>query len=445
MTGYGMRKYFVRTFGCQMNEHDSEKIAGILEERGYVPAASPEDADIIVFNTCCVRENPERKLYGQVASLRRLKRENPDLIIAVSGCMAQQDGEAERIMRELPHVDLVFGTMNLARLPDLLASVEAGRRTVEIWDDEGGIAEDLPVRRGQSVSAWVTIMHGCSNFCAYCIVPYVRGRERSRSFEDVVAEVESLGRQGFREVVLLGQNVNAYGRDLADGRDFADLLRALDGTPGICRIRYTTSHPRDFSQKLIDTIASSSTVCEHFHLPLQAGSDRVLARMNRGYTRARYIDLVSRIRRAVPGASITTDIIVGFPGETDEDFAETLDVVREVRFDSAFTFVFSPRRGTAAASMGDQVPDDVKSARIQELVRTQERITTEINRALEGKIVEVLVEGESKTTPSMLAGRTRTNKLVVFPPDPRAQKGRLVQVRITRSRAWTQTGEVVAG
>ncbi len=426
-----------------MNEHDSEIIAGMLEGRGYVAASAPEEADLIIFNTCCVRENPERKVYGRVGDLKRLKRARPDLIIGISGCMVQQEGEARRIEQKLPHVDLVFGTMNLHRLPELLDRVEAGQKAVEVWDDEGGIVEHLPVRRAEGVSAWATIIHGCNNFCSYCIVPYVRGRERSRRFEEIVEEVRGLGEAGFREVVLLGQNVNSYGHDLEDGRDFADLLQALDGTPGMYRIRYTTSHPRGFSQKLIDTIAASRTVCEHFHLPLQAGSDRVLRRMNRGYTQSEYLDLVRRIRGAVPDSSVTTDLIVGFPGETEEDFLETLKVVREVRFDSAFTFVFSPRRGTAAARMKDQVPDDVKSHRIQRLIDVQEAITVEINSSLAGNVVEVLVEGESKTNPAMLAGRTRTNKLVVFPRDDRAATGRLVNVRITKPQAWTQIGEVV--
>ncbi len=442
-SGQGTKKYFIHTFGCQMNEHDSEVIAGILEQRGYVAAALLEDSDIIIFNTCCVRDSPERKVYGRVAGLKALKKSRPDLVIGVCGCMVQQEGEAERIVRELPHVDLVFGPRGIQRLPGLLDRVEAGRRAVDVCDQEGDIAEGLPVRRAGGVSAWVTITHGCDNFCSYCIVPYVRGRERSRRFERIVAEVAELGRAGYREIVLLGQNVNAYGRDLEDGRDFADLLLALDDTPGISRIRYTTSHPKDFSQKLIDTIAASRVVCEHFHLPLQAGSDRVLGRMNRGYTQERYLDLVKRVREAVPSCSITTDLIVGFPGESEEDFLETLRVVEEVRFDSAFTFVFTPRRGTLAARMEDPVPKHVKSARIKRLIEVQEAITVEINKRLEGKVVEVLVEGESKTNPSMLAGRTRGNKLVVFPPDARAEKGRLVQVRITKARAWTQAGEVV--
>jgi len=443
-----MRKYHIHTFGCQMNEHDSEIIGGILDQRGLEATDSPDDADIIIFNTCCVRENPERKVYGRVAELKRLKLENPDLVIGISGCMTQQPGEAERIARRLPHVDLVFGAMNIHELPELLDQVEAGHKAYRVWEGDSGVCgsvtEGLPIRRAPGVSAWVSIIYGCNNFCSYCIVPYVRGRERSRKFEDIVAEVEGLGRDGFREVVLLGQNVNAYGRDRKDGRDFADLLHALDKTPGISRIRYMTSHPRDFTDKLIYEIASSKTVCEHFHLPLQAGSNRVLARMNRGYTLERYLDLVGRIRQAVPGCSITTDLIVGFPGEDDHDFAETLRAVEEVRFDSAFTFVYSPRRGTAAASMSDQVPDSVKSERIQKLVDAQNAITEEINRNLKGEVVEVLVEGESKTNPSMLSGRTRTNKLVIFPLHPRIRKGDLAKVKIIEARAWTQLGEVVS-
>ncbi|NLJ59775.1 MAG: tRNA (N6-isopentenyl adenosine(37)-C2)-methylthiotransferase MiaB [Firmicutes bacterium] len=443
-----MRKYHIHTFGCQMNEHDSEIIGGILEKRGLEATDSLDDADIIIFNTCCVRENPERKVYGRVAALKRLKLENPDLVVGICGCMTQQPGEAERIAKRLPHVDLVFGTMNIHELPELLDQVEAGHKAYRVWEGDlkscGNIIEGLPIRRAPGVSAWVSIIYGCNNFCSYCIVPYVRGRERSRRFEDIIAEVRKLGEEGFREVVLLGQNVNAYGRDCKDGRDFADLLHALDNTPGISRIRYMTSHPRDFTDKLICEIASSETVCEHFHLPLQAGSDRVLAAMNRGYTLERYLDLVHRIRQAVPGCSITTDLIVGFPGEDDNDFAETLRAVEEVRFDSAFTFVYSPRRGTVAASMPNQVPDSVKSERIQKLVDVQNAITEEINGNLKGDVVEILVEGTSKTNPSMLSGRTRTNKLVVFPPHPTVHKGDLVKVKIRKARAWTQLGEVVS-
>ena len=443
-----MRKYHIHTFGCQMNEHDSEIIRGILEQRGFRATDSPDNADIIIFNTCCVRENPERKVYGRVAELKRLKIENPDLIIGVSGCMVQQPGEAERIAKRLPHVDLVFGTMNIHELPELLDQVEAGHKAYRVWEGDlerdGSIIEGLPMRRVPGVSAWVSIIYGCNNFCSYCIVPYVRGRERSRKFEDITDEVKRLGQEGFREVVLLGQNVNVYGRDLKDGRDFADLLHSLDKTPGISRIRYMTSHPRDFTDRLIGEIASSETVCEHFHLPLQAGSNRVLARMNRGYTLERYMDLVCRIRQIVPGCSITTDLIVGFPGEDDDDFADTLRAVEEIRFDSAFTFVYSPRRGTVAASMPNQVPEEVKSERIQQLISVQTEITEQINRTLQGEVQGVLVEGMSKTNPSMLSGRTRTNKLVIFPLHPEVSEGNLVKVKITETRAWTQIGEVVS-
>lgn len=443
-----MRKYHIHTFGCQMNEHDSEIIAGILEERGFQATDSPDDADLIIFNTCCVRENPERKVYGRLGDLKKRKMANPDLIIGVAGCMVQQPGEVERITKRFPHVDLVIGTMNIHELPDLLDQVEAGHKAYRILEEDpeegAGVMEGLPIRRVPGVSAWVSIIYGCNNFCSYCIVPYVRGRERSREFQDIVNEVKRLGQEGFKEVVLLGQNVNSYGHDLQDGRDFADLLRAVDKTPGIARIRYMTSHPRDFTDKLIETIASSETVCEHFHLPLQAGSNKVLARMNRGYTLEHYMDLVSKIRKAVPECSITTDLIVGFPGEDEDDFAETMRAVEEIRFDSAFTFVYSPRRGTAAASMPGQVPDDVKSRRIQELIDRQNEITQEINDTLQGRTVEVLVEGLSKTNPSMLSGRARTNKLVVFPLYPGVTQGDLINVKITETRAWTQIGEVVS-
>jgi tRNA-2-methylthio-N6-dimethylallyladenosine synthase len=443
-----MRKFYIKTFGCQMNEHDSEIIGGILEKRGFKATDSIDDADIIIFNTCCVREKPERKVYGQVSNLKQAKLNNADLIIGIAGCMTQQAGEVERIAKRLPHVDIVFGTMNIHELPELLDQVEAGHKAYRIWDKEPenneNPLEGLPIRRVSGVSAWVSIIYGCNNYCSYCIVPYVRGRERSRKFKDIISEVKDLGQKGFREIVLLGQNVNSYGHDLKNGHDFADLLHALDQTPGISRIRYMTSHPRDFTDKLINEIATSKTVCEHFHLPLQAGSNKVLADMNRGYTLEYYLDLIARIRQAVPGCSITTDLIVGFPGEDDNDFAETLRAVEEVRFDSAFTFIYSPRRGTAGASMHNQIPDSVISDRIQKLVATQNIITGEINKGLQGKTVEVLVEGTSKTNPSMLSGRTRTNKLIIFPFHPEARIGELVKIKITKARSWTQLGEVVS-
>ncbi|HHV61104.1 MAG TPA: tRNA (N6-isopentenyl adenosine(37)-C2)-methylthiotransferase MiaB [Firmicutes bacterium] len=444
------RKYLLQTFGCQMNVHDSEIIAGILEKEGYVPARDPEEADLILFNTCCVRENPERKVYGRVGDLKRLKEKKPDLIIGICGCMVQQEGELEKIKEQLPHVDLVFGTHNIHRLPELLHQVEAGiKHAYEVWDEEreerDGLVEGLPVKREGDLKAWVTIMYGCDNFCSYCIVPYVRGRERSRPFEEIIAEVTELGREGYKEVTLLGQNVNAYGKGLPEKVDFADLLAALDRIPGIERIRYTTSHPRDFSSKLIKTIAASRKVCEHFHLPLQAGSDKILRKMNRGYTSRRYLDLVAEIREHVPGSSITTDLIVGFPGETEEDFQATLDMIRKVEFDSAFTFIYSPRRGTAAARMPDQVPEDEKRDRIYRLIEVQNEISLRKNEALKGRVVEVLVEGESETNPALLQGRTRTNKLVLFAGDRDALYGKLVDVRVTEPQTWVLKGELASG
>lgn len=437
-------KYKIYTFGCQMNEHDSEIISGMLRDLGGTEAESDEDADVILFNTCCVREKPELKLYSKIGNLKSLKNRKPELVIGVCGCMAQQEGVRDTLMEKYPQVDLVFGTHNIHRLPELLEKVRAtGERFFEVWDSEGDVIEGLPVQRSDPLKAWLTIMYGCNNFCAYCIVPYVRGRERSRSPEIIEQEVVDLGRQGYKEVTLLGQNVNSYGKDLDVGVDFADLLKRLDSLAAVSRIRFVTSHPKDCSSKLIDTIASCETVCEHIHLPLQAGSNRILERMNRKYTRERYLELISEIRSKIPDVSITTDLIVGFPGETEEDFEETLDMVRQVRYDSAFTFAYSPRPGTKAASFKEQVKSDVKKERLYRLIEVQNEISTEKNQELVGKTVEILVEGKSKTNPNTLSGRTRTNKIVVFPGDLDELYGRLVQVRINQAGAWTLEGEVV--
>jgi len=362
-------KYHIVSYGCQMNDYDSELMAGLLEETGYERVDRPEKADVIVVNTCCVRETAERKVWGLLGTLKRLKRRKPDLVIAVTGCLPQQNGAAENIRRRFPHVDLVIGTHNRHELPRLVEEVRVAREPLcAVWREAGEVIEGLPVRRESKLSAWVPIMFGCDNFCTYCVVPYVRGRERSRRPEDIIREVETLVAQGYREVTLLGQNVNSYGRGLDPPTDFATLLERLDRVEGLWRIRYTTSHPRDFTQRLIDVIANSEKVCEHFHLPVQAGSNRILRRMHRGYTREDYLHLVDGIRAAVPGASITTDIMVGFPGETEEDFQDTLELVRQVQFDQAFTFVYNPRKGTPAARMPDQVPAEVKSRCIQELI-----------------------------------------------------------------------------
>jgi len=435
------KKYFIRTYGCQMNERDSETLAGILVAMGYRRAARMEEADLIIFNTCCVRETAERKIYGRLNALRPLKKRRPDLLIGVGGCMAQKD--KERVLAKAPHVDFVFGTHNIQELPELIGRAAAqAEPVVQVWEEGQASLLDLPAQREGKLKAYVTITYGCTNFCTYCIVPYVRGKEQSRPLQDIINEVTQLAREGYKEVTLLGQNVNTYGRDLERGVSFARLLREVNQVEGIQRIRYTTSHPRDFSEEIIEAVRDCDKVCEHFHLPIQAGSNRVLERMNRGYTREDYLELVDRIREEVPNNSITTDIIVGFPGEEEEDFAATLDIVRRVRFDNAFTFVFSPRSGTPAANMKDQVPEEVKKERLNRLMELQDRISKEINEELRGREVEVLVEGTSQKEGRFLTGRTRTNKLVLF-PGAEELMGQLVTVRITRPQTWNLYGELV--
>lgn len=436
-------KYHLTTLGCQMNVHDSEKLAGLLESLGYSRTESEDDADLILFNTCSVRENPERKVLGRLASLAARKRANPRLVIGVCGCMTQVPANRKRLWEEYPQVDLIFGTHNLHELPAYLDRVRQGERVVEVWEEGREPVEDVPVHREGSLHAWVDITYGCDNACAYCIVPITRGRCRSRRPDRIVAEVREAVRGGAREVTLLGQNVNAYGKDLEleGAPDFAGLLWQLNEVEGLWRIRFTTSHPKDVSESLVDALARAEKVCEHLHLPLQSGSDRVLARMNRGYTSGDYLRLVERLRRAVPGLALTTDLIVGFPGETEEDFADTLSLVERVQFDAAFTFVYSPRPGTPAAGFPDQVEVETKRDRITRLIALQERCSEERNRRLAGEEVEVLVEGESKTDPDMLSGRTRTNKLVHF-PGPRDLTGTLVRVQVEETHPWTLYGRL---
>lgn len=435
-------RYHILTYGCQMNEHDSEVLAGLLETMGYRPAPIGE-ADIILLNTCSIRENAVERVLGKLGELKGLKRRRPDLLLGVCGCLPQQEGQAERLLRQAPHLDLVFGTHNLHELPQLVRQARlSALPVVDLWEKAGPVVEHLPVRRPERVKAYVNVSFGCNKMCTYCVVPSTRGRERSRRPEDIEAEVRALANDGCREVMLLGQTVNSYGKDLRDGTNFASLLRRLDRIDGIERIRYMSSHPRDFSDELIETIASSRAVCEHFHMPVQAGSNRVLRAMHRSYRIERYLELVDRVRRAIPHASITTDIIVGFPGETEADFQETLDVVRRVRFDSAYTFIYSPRPGTPAASFPDQVPEPVKRERLQRLMGLQDAISREINEGLVGQVCEVLIEGPSKKDPRMLSGRTRTFKLVNFPGDA-AAVGRLARVRITGAKTFALTGELV--
>ncbi|MCR4425496.1 MAG: tRNA (N6-isopentenyl adenosine(37)-C2)-methylthiotransferase MiaB [Firmicutes bacterium] len=442
------RKVKVTAFGCQMNERDAETITGFLEKLGYAPTDSLDDADMVIFVTCCVRESAENRALANLADTKALKRRRTGLVIGICGCMVQQKKMQEYIREKMPWVDLVFGTHNIHRLPELVSRVLAGERVIEVWDEPGEIVSDVPAVRTSKISAYVNVTYGCDNFCSYCIVPYVRGRERSRTVEEVLGEVRDLASRGYREVTLLGQNVNSYGRGLpplASGKrpDFAHLLREVDKIPGLVRVRFTTSHPKDMSDELIDTIAGARKVCEHFHLPLQAGGDRVLERMNRGYTSAQYLNLVERIRRAIENAAITTDIMVGFPGETEEDFQGTLEVVRLARFDAAFTFIYSPREGTKAATMPDQVPHDVKHERIYRLIELVNETAREVNERLRGAVVEVMVEGPSDRDPSVLAGRTRTNKMVHWKPPHPVSPGDLVLVRIDEPHTWTLHGTQV--
>lgn len=425
--------YDVRIFGCQMNEHDAEKLTGMLEEMGYTRAPSGDQADVIVFETCCVRENAEEKIYGHLGLLKPLVEERKS-IIAITGCMMQQPHIVEKIKKSYRHVNIVFGTHNLHTFPELLYKyMTGGRRVFDIWDSGSQVVEGTPVTRAEKVKAWVNIMLGCNNFCSYCIVPYVRGRERSRNRKDIVDEVKRLADDGYKEITLLGQNVNSYGNDLGMKDAFADLLYELNDINGIERIRFMTSHPKDLSDSLIQAMKELPKLCEHLHLPFQSGSNRVLKDMNRKYTKENYLDLIQKVRAAIPDISFTTDIIVGFPGETEEDFQHTLDIVKKVRFDLAYTFLYSKRTGTRAAEFTNQVPEDVKKERFQRLVDIQNAITAEQNQKYEGSTVEVLVEGKSRQKDEMYTGRTRQYKLVNFTSD-KDYTGRLIRVKITR--AW---------
>jgi tRNA-2-methylthio-N6-dimethylallyladenosine synthase len=436
-----MRSYFVSTFGCQMNAHDSERIKGMLEELGLGEARSQESADVIVFNTCTVREKPDQRFAAHLAQARALKANDPEKVIAVGGCYAE--AQRERIFELYPEVDVAFGPGSISHLADWVGAGGQGipRGRFAEWTE---FAADLPARRERRFQAWVQISMGCNSKCAYCIVPAVRGREQSRRPGDILAEVSELARDGVREVTLLGQNVNSWGRDLAPAleTEFGELLRALDAVDGIERIRFTSPHPKDFREPVIAAIAECDAVCEHIHLPLQSGSTRVLKAMRRTYGRDRYLALVDKLRSAIPDLALTTDLIVGFPGETDADFAETLEVVEEVGYDSAFTFVFSPRSGTEAASMPDQVHEDVKRERIERLIALVQRIGAKRNAERVGRVEQVLVEGASRTDTCSLRGRTRRNTTVNFSGD--AQPGDLVEVRIEGSTSTTLRGTQAA-
>jgi tRNA-2-methylthio-N6-dimethylallyladenosine synthase len=439
-----MQTYLIRTFGCQMNKHDSERVAGLLRAQGLNAVEAAEDADVVVFITCCVRENADERLRGQVRSLKSVKAGRAGQLIAVGGCIGQRDGET--LLRQIPHIDVVFGTHNVAHLPALLeAAAQQRQPQVEVLTESIDFNSDLPTLREHAWHAWVPITLGCNNFCSYCIVPYVRGRERSRTLEDIVSEVEGLVADGVLEVTLLGQNVNSYGRDLYGEPRFAEVLRAVAAT-GIKRIRFATSHPKDLSASTIAAMAEVEAVMPYLHLPVQSGSDTVLAAMNRRYTQADYLALVARIKAAVPHIAISTDIIVGFPGETEADFEGTMEVVRAVGYDQAFTFIYSPREGTPAARMEAQVPREVSQERFDRLVELVQSSALENSLPLVGTVQPVLIEGTSKRDETMLSGRTVTNKMVHAPvPDRRTADeyaGRIVDVVIDHAQTWFLSGQL---
>ena len=434
-----MRRYHVTTFGCQMNAHDSERIKGLLEELGLGEAASQDEADVLVLNTCTIREKPDTRFAAHMGNAAKLKRERPGTVIAVGGCYAE--AQRERLFTLYPDVDVAFGPGTISHLGDWLgAGGEGVARGSFGTADERAFAAQLPVRRERRFQAWVQVSMGCNSVCSYCIVPAVRGREISRRPGEILAEVARLAEGGVREVTLLGQNVNSYGRDV--GSSFAELLGAVDAVPGIERIRFTSPHPKDFRRDVIAAMAECAAVCEHAHLPLQSGSSRVLKVMRRTYSRDRYLRLVEDLRTAIPDLALTTDIIAGFPGETDADFRETLEVVEEVGFDGAFTFVYSPRAGTEAAAMPEHVPDEVKRERIEQLVEVVQRVAAERNARRVGTVEEVLVEGASRTEPDLLRGRTRRNTTVNFGGD--AAPGDLVPVTIEASTSTTLAGTQLA-
>ena len=439
------KKYNIITFGCQMNEHDSETIAGMLQEKGCVETMSRDDSDITIINTCSVRENADKRFFGTLGQLKKLKEKNPEYVACVCGCMMQQQHIIDTIKSKYPWVDIIFGTHNIHRFPELLEKVYSEKKKIaETFEDSDQIVEGLPAKRLYKHKSFVNIMYGCNNFCTYCIVPYTRGREKSRKPEDIVREITGLVADGVKEVTLLGQNVNSYRGAVESGSecDFADLIYMINDIEGLERIRFMTSHPKDLSDKLIQAFVDCDKLCNYIHLPVQAGSDRVLRRMNRKYTREKYLEVVERLRKAVPDIAISTDIIVGFPGETEEDFEETLSLVRSVKYDSAFTFLYSVRQGTPAAEYEDQIPEEVKHQRFDRLVDAVNADSAEKNAAYKGRIERVLVEGVSKKNENTLTGRTEGFKLVDF-EGGRELIGQMVNVEITEGKTFSLTGKIV--
>ena len=433
--------YYIETYGCQMNDHDSEKMSSLLDEIGMAEVYSPEEAEVIILNTCSIREKAEHKVYSALGRLKALKARNPHIVTVVAGCVAQQ--QKEKLLKKADHLDAVLGTHCIADLPDVVQTVRKKRRRLnrtEFHPEAPSLHILAPAKGPSPVRSYVTIMQGCSNFCSYCVVPFTRGPEQSRPPDRIVAEVQELGSKGIREITLLGQNVNAYGKDLSDATTFAELLRELDSVQELSRIRFTTSHPRDFNEDLIAAMADLATVCEHIHLPLQSGSDDVLHAMRRGYTCAEYLHKVRKLRDRIPRVAVTADIIVGFPGETEDDFQQTLMALQEIRFDQIFSFKFSPRPGTAASKLEDQVPEEVKVRRLAEVHTLQDRVTGDYHRAAEGTVEEVLIEGIRPDTDQAF-GRSRTNKIVNLDSSRVVRIGDTIPVKILRGLKHSLTGE----
>ena len=433
--------FCVTTFGCQMNARDSEKLRGILNQIGY-EEAEEDEADFVIYNTCTVRENANTRVYGRLGQLKPRKKQQPHMMIGLCGCMMQEPEVIAKLKKSYSFVDIIFGTHNIYKFAELICErYEAGKMVVDIWEDTDKIVEDLPNERKYAFKSGINIMFGCNNFCSYCIVPYVRGRERSRKPEAIIREIERLVKDGVSEVMLLGQNVNSYGKTLDEPITFAELLRRIEKIEGLKRIRFMTSHPKDLSDELIEVMASSEKICKHLHLPVQSGSTRILKKMNRRYTKESYLELTEKIKKAVPDISLTTDIIVGFPGETEEDFQETLDVVRKVRYDSAFTFIYSKRTGTPAAAMEDQIPADVVKDRFDRLLSEVQSIASEVCAVHEGKDIEVLVESVSDHDASMVTGRMSNNLLVHF-KGTKEMIGTYVTVHLTECKGFYYLGEL---
>lgn len=435
------KKMHITTFGCQMNAHDSEKLEGMLKEMGYEDCAEEKEADFIIYNTCCVRENAENKVYGNLGYLKHTKEVNPELRIALCGCMMQQDTVIETIRKTYKHVDIVFGTFNLYKLPELMYTNHETKEPVfDIWKEHGEIIEDLPSIRKYKFKASVNIMFGCNNFCSYCIVPYVRGRERSRAPEDIINEIKMLVADGVKEITLLGQNVNSYGKNLDESLSFAKLLRMVNEIEGLERIRFMTSHPKDLSDELIEAMVDCEKVCNHIHLPFQAGNNEILRRMNRRYTKEQYLGLVDKIRKAIPDIALTTDIMVGFPGELEKEIEDTIEVIKKARFSGAFTFIYSKRTGTPAATMEDQVPEDIVKKNFNSVLEVLNPIVYELNKERVGKTYKVLAEDTSASDEEFLTGRLEDNSLVHFKGDS-SLIGQIVNVKICDCKTFYLIGE----